>query len=515
MSSLCVIVPNAAYLEQAGTRIRYARMAAHLAKAGVSLETQVISDFAPRTAPKHDFYLLSKGYDVRSLTIARWIRALGRPIGADLFDDYFSQGREARLVHQRSWLRDLCTTLDFILCSTPRMMEVAAAYAPHLPLHVMNDPFVPFTDEELAQALDQSLEKALRSREVPVLWFGVGDNPVFDVGLSDLVAFAPELSRLARAGFKPRLSILTNSRAMSTDQLASLRALAIPFELDEWSEEKEAAAFKSSLVSFLPVSGQNFSIAKSLNRAVSALVGGTQVLSAGFPLYARLAPFIYRDAGELIAHLEAGKPRLRRESIPELRQVLATCADPAVEAGKLAAFLRTLAPAVPGQEMGKGSMAVLHGLRAEGDHHKFFQRLGQLSIAGPFSRGALNFDVSVVPSPDQTALDLELAPVAMQVLAPAARERALPLAQAAGRRTHRLAGAITEETILTLYRDLQPRQAQASACVAFAELEAAVVEALRGFFPETTLLMGETDPLMVAGAAALRRPAAKEAAHVG
>lgn len=514
MINLCVIVPTAAYIEQAGARIRYARMEAELANAGISLEMQVVSDLTHKTAPKHDIYLLSKGYDVRSLAIARWIRAQGRLIGADLFDDYFSQASEARLVHQRMWLRDLCGTLDFLLCSTPRMMDVASGYAPTLPVHVMNDPFPPFADEDLARTLDDNLAKALRTRELPVFWFGVGDNPVFDVGLSDLVAFAPELSRLRRAGFTPRLSILTNSRAMTIDSLTSLRALALPFQVEKWSEERETAGFKTSLVSFLPVSGQNFSIAKSLNRAVSALIGGTQVLSAGFPLYARLAPFIYRDAAEIVTHLQAGMPRLRRDTIPQLREVLATCADPAVEAGKLAAFLRALAPAVPRPELTTEGLAVLHGLRAESEHHKFFQRLGQLSIAGPFTRGALNFDVAVVASANESALDLELAPMAMQVLSPAARSRLEPLAQHSGRRTHRLPGAVTEQSVMALFRDLRHRHGQASACAAVVELEAAVVEALRGIFPGTAILMGETDPLMVASAAALRGARARNAVHV-
>ncbi|MBV9993350.1 MAG: hypothetical protein JOZ72_18905 [Alphaproteobacteria bacterium] len=229
-----------------------------------------------------------------------------------------------------------------------------------------------------------------------VAWFGVGDNTHFRIGLQDLVDMAETLTALAAGPFAVQLTISTNARALEADALAMLRRLPVPFTVREWSEDGERALLAGSLACFLPVSAQPFSIAKSLNRCVTALAGGTQVLSAGFPLYHPFAEFIYDDPAALLADIARGELRLRPDTAEALAERFDHIASPIGESTKLAQFLlgrliekrarSRIASVTP-------SLAIVHGRRTPVWSHKIAQRMGHLSIGTPVSPPELNYDV--------------------------------------------------------------------------------------------------------------------------
>jgi len=313
---LCVIAPKEGYLEQAGVRIRYRRLADHLPAYGHSLELRVIDDLRGAEDLDADAYLFSKVYDARSYVVARQLRLSGKPMGVDLFDDYFSQTGDSRFTPQRRWLRAMAHWSSFVLCSTPRMKAVAGSYMPGLPAHILNDPYLRLELDRIGDTVRRNFERTLERGEIEVAWFGNGDNPHFPVGLRDVHAFGAVLARLGGTGLKVRLRLLTNLRALTADGLEALARLPVPWVMDEWSLAGEEELLRESLVAFIPVNAQPFSIAKSLNRAVSALSIGTQVLSAGYPLYEPLGEFVYRDPAALLEDFHRGTLRLREETLP-------------------------------------------------------------------------------------------------------------------------------------------------------------------------------------------------------
>ncbi len=387
-----VLLPSEQQKNQAGVRIRYLRIQEVLARLGVRLELVPIQDFTSRTTFVHDLYLVSKCYDARAVVAAHMLRGLGKPVGVDLFDDYFSQVADSRFVRLRHWLKALLDRSSFALCSTPSMRQVACQYAPGLPVHVMNDPARPTGIPALAGPLRRKVDFARENRCLDLAWFGMGDNPNFPVGLEDLVAFGGELAQLRGHGFQINFTILTNRRALTQESLTALKRLPLSYRIEEWTEEKEQSLLASSLLCFLPVNGQSFSTAKSLNRAVTALSAGAQVLSVGFPLYDAFSGLIYRDARQFMADLVRGELLLRGETLPLLVRLLAEYADIDRESAALAAFLE----AIPGSAKptpSKGGVAVIHGKETLGDIHKFTQRMGGLSVASPFTSANLHYDL--------------------------------------------------------------------------------------------------------------------------
>ena len=431
---LVVLVPSEAYRSYAGARIRYNRIAPKLARHGIDLQLADIGQFDPETADC-DGLVISKCHDSRSLIAAATLGNRGKLVGVDLFDDYFSQDSDSRLMRYRNWLTQLAGLCDFALCSTEAMADVVPQYRSALPTHVMNDPA---PGDDFGSALASAEMKAAQARDnrqIRVCWFGVGDNPYFPVGLPDLAAFGNRLAGLSRTGFDVRLTVVTNERALSADGLAMIKGLPIATEIREWSEAAEQQALQDALVAFLPVSAQPFSVAKSLNRAVTALSEGCQALSVGYPLYRALEPLIYREPAMLLSDLECGTMRFGAASEEQYRQATDACASADHEASGLAAFLSGLTPQLRDDPR---PVCLIHGHSTRQEAHHFVRQANGLSVASPYCSAALDFDV--IFQGGRSGLKMLVAKSAASRLLSDARAAATPAERRNGKRYLRIAG---------------------------------------------------------------------------
>jgi hypothetical protein len=385
---LVVLVPSSRYLNNAGARIRYHRIAPKLAALGTELTLQDIQAFAPETTDA-DVVIVSKCHDPVSIVAAAILAERGILVGVDLFDDYFSQTGDSRLTRFRTWLDQMLAHCNFVLCSTQAMVEIADRYRPGIAAHLMNDPAPDLRLDDLPQILARKLRQVGERLRISVAWFGVGDNPHFPVGLYDLANFGGMVQELLRSGLEVDLRVLTNRRSLTAQGLELLRNLPVRTAIEEWSEEAETELLASSFVAFLPVSAQPFSRAKSLNRAMTALSSGCQVLSAGYPLYEKLDSLIYRDVALFIDDLARGTMRLSSKRLPVYRRLMNKLASPDGEASRLVEFLAGIERGAPHD----GRLVVMHGHSTSGAAHKLVQRVGGLSVASPSCMTGLAFDV--------------------------------------------------------------------------------------------------------------------------
>jgi len=386
---LTILVPSESYKSSAGARIRYRRLTSCLREKGVELSLEEVRTFDPRSTDC-DVLLISKCYDGRALVAAAEMFRRRKLVGVDMFDDYFSAPADSRLLRQTGWLTQILRFCDFAVCSTQKMAEVAAQYDGDVPVHTLNDPAPPVDFDAIGSAVTKKFAQAQADGVFRIGWFGVGDNPLFTVGLADLSAHAAMLQDIARSGMPVELTILTNRRSLTTDGLSTIEQLPVPHRVLEWSETAERMLLDYMMAIFLPVSAQPFSIAKSLNRAVSALSSGCQVLSAGYPLYSSLDPFIYRSAEEFVDDFGRGSLRLSEETSSQYRRVIERVASPANEAARLARFLFELNPR-PGRR--SIALALIHGHSTHPDAHRMIQDVNGFSVASPYCTAPLDFDV--------------------------------------------------------------------------------------------------------------------------
>lgn len=424
-----ILVPSREYKGNAGARIRYGRLAPLLADHGITLSLEDVAHFDARTA-ECDVLVVSKCHDARSLLLAETLARGGTRIGVDLFDDYFSQRSDSRLIRLRQWLRQFIEICDFAMCSTEAMASVITSYRRRLPVHVLNDPAPNLNCEWLSDILAKKLSDARSAQEMRICWFGIGDNPYFPVGLTDLSAFAGTIARLAGHDFAVHLSILTNVRALDAARLSKISQLPLPATVEEWSEARENELLRRSLVCFLPVNAQSFSAAKSLNRAITAMSAGCQILSAGYSLYAPLEPLIYRDADSFLEDLSDGSLRLSASSIDDFRKRVDTVASPHREASALVAFLQGL-----GRQANTRADAaptyLIHGFATNGPAHALAKTLGALSVRSPFCAAQLDFDVIFRAQPGGE-LEMHVSDGALPRLRPELRARAAAIPKPVG-----------------------------------------------------------------------------------
>jgi hypothetical protein len=383
------------WLDSAGTRIRYRRLQPEFLRLGCSLAIDSLSGIREGLKLNADVYLFSKCQDAGALMLADMLREDGALVGFDLFDDYIS-GESSATFGQRDFQRSLRGKVDFLLCSTERMCAVTKSMDPTIPVHVLNDPLAPVTRERLVQLIERKADQVRRTGRIDVLWFGNGNNPFFPVGISDLVAFGEALRPLQGAGLNVHLTVLTNADALDVDGLRRLRNLPYTLKTEEWSAEAERVSLDQATLAFLPVNYQSFSIAKSLNRAVTALTHGTQILAAGYPLYAALDAFVYDNASEFVADLQAGSLKLRTSTLDGLDSYLASLADPAREAARFVTFLAALpigAAKVPVEQ--RPVRAIVHGAASTPAIHNLGRTMGWLSLGSPLTRQTLPFDAQI------------------------------------------------------------------------------------------------------------------------
>lgn len=395
---LLFLVPNNEHKATAGSRIRYDRLAAFF-----DVSVQSLEELTSDTLAACDVCIFSKTYSLEAIAIAGELRKMHKLVGVDLFDDYFTQRRDARLLRFRKWLSLFVEKAQFAICSTPAMRRVIEHAAPKLAVHILPDPYPEIDSEILGQLISDKLAKAHRERSIDILWFGIGSNPLFPVGLEDLTAYASSLGELGFSGFTPRLTILTNKSALSSKQLAKIARLPIRHRLETWSLEAESKALAEAFVCFLPVNGQSFSRAKSLNRALTAISAGAQVLSPGFPLYADLKPAIYSDASELGADLQQGACRIRKDNVEQICRIVSGASAIENLVGELFVFLsrqlranREAKLALSSQEPASPrKVAIIYGVNQDKRVIKALEAAGIYSVRSPFSRIERAYDIYV------------------------------------------------------------------------------------------------------------------------
>jgi hypothetical protein len=486
---LTVLVPSAEYRAYAGARIRYDRVRSELAELGFTLLLEDIGTFDPATADC-DALLISKCHDARSLIAASALSDRGALVGVDLFDDYYSDPTDSRLLRYREWLGQLVNLCDFALCSTDVMADVAHQIRSDLPIHVLNDPAPDVDAVCLANQVERKLTDARNDGRLHVAWFGVGDNRYFDVGLTDLFAYSALLGELRRAGMDVGLTVLTNRRSLTADGLSLISRLPVKSQVREWSETAERELLRDAFLAFLPVNAQPFSRAKSPNRAFTALSAGSQVLSAGYPLYAALDRFIYRDAKSFVDDWARGSMRLSAHTVGEYLRASDALANAKTEAAKFATFLSRLREQL--QTRPSLPVALVHGFGTRGEAHHLIRSVNGLSVASPYCSAPLDFDIVFEGEAD--AVEMLVSAAASARLLPQVRKYA-KRDRIGGRRFLRVSTSAGRWHSRPASRQQSHNEPIAYQLATYSETMRAIERQLQGILGPTRVIFSETSAL--------------------
>ena len=336
------IVPSPEWLTAAGVRIRYKRLEPFFYSKGCKISIIPIQDVSERFIQEADIVIISKVFSTESLYIISRCRTLDIKVGIDLFDDYFSDPKLSVFRRFHDWLELASKIIDFMICSTDRMKCVASEFINPDLIHKINDTKDPDISISETEALvNHKTNFLLHQRSFNVLWFGIGDNPYFNVGLNDLSNYSNALFQINKLSHSINLTILTNERALTSKNLTKLSRLPIQAKLDIWSESNEINYLKDAHLAFMPVSHQKFSIAKSSNRCLTALAYGCQILSNGFDLYSDFSELIYQSTRDFVLDYKNSRFRFNKDKIPAFESLCMDSYACEAEVGKFLDFLQS------------------------------------------------------------------------------------------------------------------------------------------------------------------------------
>ncbi|MEY3326290.1 MAG: hypothetical protein RL044_243 [Actinomycetota bacterium] len=389
---LLVVVSSTAALNGAGVRIRYQRLITPLKNYGIQLTLKTIEQSC-RYLPHSDVVLISKVMDARAAALANACHRNGALVGADLFDNYFSQKTITACRPQQRWLQQLAPLLDFGICSTEAMLHVVRQETGRLPLHLMTDCHGGRIRriDDLQQSLRTKETSLATGRDLNVIWFGMGDNPIHDAGLSDLEQHGETLRELESTGRRVNLRVLTNERALSNQGLQKLSRLPVRTSLEIWDEELETRRLLEADVAFLPVAQTDFSRVKSPNRGITALEHGCQVLTTIDSVYELISPFTYTNSQTLLKDLEAGQAKVRIDTLNDLTRHLEREASTTVEAKRMKDFLHTLRE--QRRDSPASTLAILHGIQPSAIRADWCHTAGAISVRSPLTGQQDNDDI--------------------------------------------------------------------------------------------------------------------------
>lgn len=275
----------------------------------------------PDGAGDYDVVVFQKAYEKRDLELAASLAARGTKVVFDLCDNHFysphpTPAHEARVER----LRRMIAGADVVSVSTPELARLIDGK----PTFVVDDalevpPFGPRARRRAAAA-------RCRRGPVRVVWQGQHGTRSPRSGLYSLAKIVPDLEELHQV-LPLQLTVIGNSRDAFRSVLAGAR---FPTRYVAWRRASFAGRFAANDVCVIPVDLNPFTICKSNNRPVLALLLGVPVVADPVPSYEELADVVtlVRQPGgtwaDAIQAYASDRPRAERHVAEGRRWIGAT-----------------------------------------------------------------------------------------------------------------------------------------------------------------------------------------------
>jgi hypothetical protein len=169
--------------------------------------------------------------------------------------------------------------------------------------------------------------------------------------------------------------------------------------------------------------------------------------------------------------------------LQDLLKLLQQVADVQLEAEALAGFLGEVCNNSTLRAGKPGLIAVIHGRETGGDIHKFAQKRGVLSVASPFCKLALNFDIRFGLSSESSGLDVLINSKKKDLIAPALKSFLTPHGTVL---TTKYDGLLTKNVFPDLSIQGQALASLNTICAdtaAYPAIMSGIIEVMRRLFP--------------------------------
>jgi hypothetical protein len=279
-------VPGIRSRKIAGFRLRCALVIPHLLSQGC--RCQVVSH-AKQLRSRPELVIFQKAYRPEHQAMARKLSASGIRTVLDLCDNHLVTHPDyPEMTVRRDQLLQMLSLTDAVTCSTAALAETI----PHPRVLVVDDMLDYASTSWVAGTAERIMNFALPHRPDPspvrFLWHGHAGSDFPPAGLSDLPRVLTPLSRLNRE--RPvQLTVVSNSRERFRKYAGTPD---FPVVYRSWKAWKMPWLLRTHDACLIPVTDNEFTRCKTVNRPASALLSGLPVISEFVPSYAELRDYI-------------------------------------------------------------------------------------------------------------------------------------------------------------------------------------------------------------------------------
>lgn len=226
-----------------------------------------------------DIAVFQKRYTASDVRLTQNLKSLGVKICFDLCDNHIYLLESVGDLERRQLLQMMIDLADVVTVPTPTLRAAVARSS----VVVVDDAVEP--PDGLGRLETRRWGRRGRLR---VVWFGSAGARQPQFGLPDLAAAIGSLERLNER--RPlRLDVISNDRRLYAELIRTNR---FPHRYYDWSLVRSHRRIAAADLCVLPTNRNPFTLGKSANRAVLALLLGTGVAATPLPAYDELDAYV-------------------------------------------------------------------------------------------------------------------------------------------------------------------------------------------------------------------------------
>ena len=399
--------------KNAGYTIRTKPITESLHNYDFSVNIIELSDFtANYTTLKssYEIVVFSKLFNDLALLLASDLKKAGKILILDLFDNYlaYSPSCLGRGLQRR--MATLVSLADGVIASTENMKQIVQKLGYQNVVQI-SDPIQPNLNG------DKFLNKWYSSSpELIFTWFGISGNPHYKAGLMDLIESVRRIANLFRQLepiYQCRLVICTNNNTNIVKVLEVMRSHSISTSFQLWEPDTFEILMSQTHCVLIPTNNTPFVMAKTHNRASTAIMSGCLVLVDDHPEYNQLVPHVYQNWSDFTSDLLTLNREQIVKKVSKAQDFLMSIYSPETITRKLATFLNKQLMENPENKDKNAvknhlSPMFIVGKNSSGPEIKLARKAGYLCVGSKLLNPNLSYDIQFEIMQDSDLLELIL-----------------------------------------------------------------------------------------------------------
>lgn len=319
-------IPSSTDLNVASSRIRCLDPMSFLQSLNYPVEL-----FNKTHAHRYKAVIFSKKYSSGDYRLARKLQENGTKVILDICDNHFyNPANNETLAKRAADLKKMVDLCNILSVSTPTLKEIVIQET-HYPnkIYVIDDApekqilsstgfLRRIFNKILFSVYKRKLAQHITTGRTPIVWFGTHGQPNIPSGMEDLLLIQSSLETIHKSN-PIVLTVISNSK-QKYDALIS--KMPFPTLYIEWNPDTFLSLLQLQKITVIPIQQNPFTICKSNNRLVLAIMNNLAVVASGIPSYQDFKNVCFLDRFNEGLRTYIQNPELRHKHILEGQKLI-------------------------------------------------------------------------------------------------------------------------------------------------------------------------------------------------